>query len=438
VDRRLSAKPELPIVRTADAQFVHLPLANVWPDPAQPRKQFSQEELRELAESIRAKGVIEPIVVRPDPSGHPQKPAFLIIAGERRYLASRSAGQSTIPAIVRHKLSARDVLEIQIIENLQRASLDPLDEAAGYQRLATEFQEDTASIAKKIGKSVRYVQARLQLLKVDGGVRQELERGTISADTALRLHAQPLPERSQALADIKRHADATPTGRVSVRAADAIIEKINPPAELDHAAMSREEESAADVSRRSPAKADAGRVNDKDVEWLTHCPASDVNFTYILSRANLATVAMALYKLPAKANQTVKAKLESAHRRLKREFEAQRQAAQTSAPASPSRRSDIPVATPVSPAKPSGAQVKLPTGWLPATLGAVAQALHAGRAVKLPKNANAVRVVYEVEKIVLATDLDTLRNAGVPLRVEFGKCPVRGNRVAQRKSFAPL
>jgi len=130
------------------------------PNPKQPRRTFVEEELQELSESIRAKGVIQPILVRPDPANADM---FEIIAGERRWRAARRAGLTAIPAVVR-AMDDREMLEIAIIENVQRSDLNPVEEAEAYKSLIDRFGRTQESVATQVGKSREHVSNTLRLL----------------------------------------------------------------------------------------------------------------------------------------------------------------------------------------------------------------------------------------------------------------------------------
>ena len=173
-----------------------IPIEKIGPSPFNPRKAFPKAELAELADSIRAQGVIEPLLVREVSTNGPGSsskttPYFEIVAGERRYRAALAAGLKSLPAIVR-ELTDVAARELQIIENLQRADIGPLEEAAAYQDLLKAAGDakqplTVKELAARAGKSERYVYARLELLKLDPEVQKALTAGKISAG-----HAQEL------------------------------------------------------------------------------------------------------------------------------------------------------------------------------------------------------------------------------------------------------
>lgn len=149
-------------------------------NPAQPRRHFSDESLRELADSLKAKGVLQAILVRPDPKD-PGK--YQIIAGERRWRAARMAGLTTIPAIVR-SVDELELLEIGIIENVQRADLNPIEEAEAYDALMKRFGRTQESLASGVGKSRAHIANTLRLLQLPDGARTHVREGRISAGHA--------------------------------------------------------------------------------------------------------------------------------------------------------------------------------------------------------------------------------------------------------------
>lgn len=167
-----------------------VPLDRVRPCPFQPRKDFSDESIDELADSIKAQGIIQPLVVRQ------QGDVYELIAGERRWRAARKAGLNEIPVIVRDA-DDRTVLEIALVENLQRENLNPIEEALGYTELAHQFDLTQEAIATKVGKSRAAVANALRLLKLAPEVQNHLRNNRISTGHAkavlgLSAHEQQL------------------------------------------------------------------------------------------------------------------------------------------------------------------------------------------------------------------------------------------------------
>lgn len=176
--------------------FQMLRLEHLAPSPTNPRKHFEPDALADLASTIREHGVIEPIIVRfwPDdydtPEGRAERPLYEIIAGERRYRASQLAEQAEIPALVRH-LDTRQVLEIQIIENLQRRGVNELEEAEGYDLMMRSFGYTADQLAEKVGKSRAYIYGRLKLTALGLNAREAFREGKLDASRALLIARIP-------------------------------------------------------------------------------------------------------------------------------------------------------------------------------------------------------------------------------------------------------
>ena len=168
-------------LQTAGAQL--LPLQKVEPNPLQPRKNFDPDELQALADSIAMHGVIQPLTVRQLPSGF-----YQIIAGERRWRAARMAGLSEIPVVV-IEADDKKAMELALIENLQRADLNPIEEAQGYQQLMTDYGMTQELAAERVGKSRPAVANALRLLSLCPAVLELVEQGRLSAGHARALLA---------------------------------------------------------------------------------------------------------------------------------------------------------------------------------------------------------------------------------------------------------
>jgi ParB family transcriptional regulator, chromosome partitioning protein len=153
------------------------------PSRYQPRRDFNAEQLQGLVDSIKAKGILQPLLVR----AHPDKDGqFEIIAGERRWRAAQAAQLHEVPVVVR-ELPERDVLEIAIVENIQRQDLNPLEEAEGYRRLLDEFSHTQENLARAVGKSRSHIANLLRLLSLPEEVRELLREGKITAGHARAL-----------------------------------------------------------------------------------------------------------------------------------------------------------------------------------------------------------------------------------------------------------
>lgn len=165
-----------------------VPIEFVRANPRNPRKLFSDAELVELTDSIRERGIIQPIVVRARGADN-----YEIIAGERRWRAAQRAGLHDVPIVVLD-VTDEEALELAIIENVQRADLNPLEEAMGYQVLANEFNHSQEDIAKVVGKSRSHIANTLRLLKLPDSVKAYINAGKLSAGHARALIGQPDPE----------------------------------------------------------------------------------------------------------------------------------------------------------------------------------------------------------------------------------------------------
>lgn len=168
-----------------------IPVEFLRPNPRNPRKSFGEADLAELAASIREKGVIQPIVVRTVAG---VADAYEIIAGERRWRAAQLAGLADAPVVI-HEADDKEALELAIIENVQRADLNAIEEAQGYERLGAEFGYSQGEIAKIIGKSRPHVANTLRLLNLPEGARKLVAEGAISAGHARALLGVADPER---------------------------------------------------------------------------------------------------------------------------------------------------------------------------------------------------------------------------------------------------
>jgi ParB family chromosome partitioning protein len=164
-----------------------VPIEHVKPSPRNPRRAFIEDDLAELSQSIKERGIIQPIVVR---ALKGQKDSYEIIAGERRWRAAQKAGQHDVPVVVLDVGDA-EALELAIIENVQRADLNPLEEAAGYQALAADYDHSQEDIASIVGKSRSHVANTLRLLKLPESVKTFIVEGKLSAGHARALIGQP-------------------------------------------------------------------------------------------------------------------------------------------------------------------------------------------------------------------------------------------------------
>ena len=189
-----------------------VPIEFLKPNPRNPRRYFAEAELDELAASIRERGIIQPILVRTARGAVDQ---YEIIAGERRWRAAQRAGMHDVPVVLL-EVTDREALELAIIENVQRADLNALEEANGYQALADEFKYSQDDVAKIVGKSRSHVTNTVRLLKLPESVQDFIRTGKISPGHARALLGQPDPDAL---------AQAIVAQGLSVRQAEAVVQE---------------------------------------------------------------------------------------------------------------------------------------------------------------------------------------------------------------------
>jgi ParB family transcriptional regulator, chromosome partitioning protein len=189
-----------------------VPIEAIRPSRFQPRRHIAETELEGLAQSIREKGIVQPLLVRPVADGAAD---FELVAGERRWRAAQRVGLHEVPVIIR-PLGDSDALEIALVENLQREDLSPLDEAEAYSRLTREFGRGQASLAEIVGKSRSHVANTLRLLSLPAPLRRSLEEGALSAGHARALLGASDPA-ALALEVVRRG--------LNVRATEALVRR---------------------------------------------------------------------------------------------------------------------------------------------------------------------------------------------------------------------
>lgn len=202
----------------SDTRIETLPLREIEPDPGQPRKTFDDETLAELSASIAEHGLLQPIAVRPKPSG-----GYLIVAGERRWRAGRMAGLTEVPVIVKD-VTDEQAMELALVENLQREDLDPVEEATGIRELMTRCDLTQEQAARKLGKSRSALANSLRLLSLPETVLELLKSGFITIGHAKVVLGLPTPELQEEAAQMI--AD----NQLNVRQAEALCKKLAKPA----------------------------------------------------------------------------------------------------------------------------------------------------------------------------------------------------------------
>ncbi len=215
----LTEAPEIsvssPLTEAKTQAFQLIPVSRIATNADQPRKNFNAETIEELANSIREKGVLQPIIVKKKGSGD-----FEIICGERRFRAATLCGLTEVPAIIKD-IAAEDFLEWALIENIQREDLNPIEEAEAYQRLVEERKISQEEVAKRVGKNRVTVTNTMRLLRLPQEVKQSLVEGRLSAGHARALLGLLTPEHQRHMA--KRIVEEN----LSVRQVEAIVNRSN-------------------------------------------------------------------------------------------------------------------------------------------------------------------------------------------------------------------
>ena len=233
----------IPVMASTDDSIAEVPLASIKPNPRQPRTHFDAAELEELAASIREHGVLQPVVLTRALDGE----GYYLIAGQRRWQAAKLAGRTKIAAVVRTAPDDRGLLELALIENVQRSNLNALETAAAYQTLADDFGLSHEEIAKRVGKRRTTVSNTLRLMRLAAPLQAALTRGIISEGHARALLGLPEADaQSAALATIVKR-------ELSVRQTEELVRKLQ-----------GEKQPAKRRTKQSPSVAELeNRVRDK-------------------------------------------------------------------------------------------------------------------------------------------------------------------------------
>jgi len=190
--KQVTPPDNLPVLHLAE-----IPVHLIKPNPWQPRKVFDEQALQELAASIKEHGILQPLVVVPMPDGN-----YQLIVGERRLRASKIAGLTKVPVVVRDFLEEQKKLELALIENIQRHNLDPIEEAMAYKQLAEEYDLSHEAVAQRVGKGRTTVTNMLRLLNLPLKIQNALSAGTITEGHARPLLALPGMEKQLAMFDL--------------------------------------------------------------------------------------------------------------------------------------------------------------------------------------------------------------------------------------------
>jgi ParB family chromosome partitioning protein len=223
----------------------NIPVEFLEPSPFQPRIDMNKDALSDLVDSIKARGILQPLLVRPHPS---QAGRYQIIAGERRWRASQQAGLHDVPVLVR-ALSDAETMAAALVENLQRQDLNAIEEADGYKRLINEFKMTQEALAESVGKSRSHIANTLRLLNLPATVIQEVKTGALTPGHARALLSHPDPAKA-ALSVIARG--------LNVRQTEALVQA-KPEPQLSPAARNKDPETEAlerDLSERLGLKVD--------------------------------------------------------------------------------------------------------------------------------------------------------------------------------------
>ena len=238
LDALMGDFPSSLLDQSENSGITMLPIAKVEANAAQPRKRFEPEALSDLADSIATHGILQPILVRRLQSGY-----YQIISGERRWRAARQAGLDEVPVII-IEADDKKVTELSLIENLQREDLNPMEEAAGYQRLMAEFGLTQEECAQRVGKSRPAVTNALRLNNLPEAVQAMVEDGRLTAG-----HARALLGIADA-DTLQQCAEQVEADGLSVRQTEALVKRVNAPEkapakkdpnEVDYAAIAADE-----------------------------------------------------------------------------------------------------------------------------------------------------------------------------------------------------
>ena len=245
LEEAAAEQPVAPAVAPSAGGVRHVPIELIRPNPAQPRKAFDAQELQSLADSIRSRGVIQPIVVRPrkDKDGE-----FEIVAGERRWRAAQLASLHQVPVIVRN-LGDNEVFELAVIENVQRADLNPIEEATAYFELSVRGRNQ-GEVATLVGKSRVHVTNTMRLLELPLSVREHLIEGRLSAGPARAIATTP---------NVEELAERIVRDGMTVRQAEAMANENQAGGKEDLARKRKQERSlySADTAALQQDLADA-------------------------------------------------------------------------------------------------------------------------------------------------------------------------------------
>jgi ParB family chromosome partitioning protein len=233
--------------------YFYAQISELYPNHAQPRKHFDEVKLKELAQSIKEKGVLQPIIVKKTDKG------YVIIAGERRWRASQIAGKKEVPVIVK-ELSDNEILETALIENVQREDLNPIEEAESYQRLILDLGLTQEEISRRVGKDRTTIANALRLLKLSKEVREQVALGALSQGHARCLiSVEDKKLQNELLEDIVKKG-------YSVRQVEALVKKLKGGKSADNAGQSAKDMAANEIEHYDALAQELRKVFDARVE----------------------------------------------------------------------------------------------------------------------------------------------------------------------------
>ena len=210
---KVKGKKEKAVTTESEDRVLYIDINDIKPNSAQPRKNFDEEKLAELANSIRANGVIQPLIVRESASG------YELVAGERRWRASRQAGLRTVPCILRNFDDRQNAI-VAIIENMQREDLDPIEEALGLKSMTEKYGFTQEQVSESLGRSRTYIANSIRLLKLPEEIQQYVSSGQMSAAHGRTIINIPDKAKQKEIADKIIRND------LSVRATERLAEKV--------------------------------------------------------------------------------------------------------------------------------------------------------------------------------------------------------------------
>ena len=245
-----------------------LPLTSLHPNRFQPRTRFDEPAIQELAESIRSQGIVQPLVVTPEGEG------YAIIAGERRWRAARRAGLEIVPVVVREVADDRELLELALVENLQRSDLNAMEEAEAYAALQEKFGLSQEEVATRVGKARTTVTNALRLLRLPEEVRELLQEGKLTAGQARPLLALATPEEQIELAEraVRDGLSARDLERLAAAPQRPKAKKPDRPVEVHTAAaeekLTRRLQTRVEIRRQAKGKGGQLRIHFHSEEEL--------------------------------------------------------------------------------------------------------------------------------------------------------------------------